>query len=108
MFVEIVVDIKIEGVNQVLHTEIANPITKRRETIITTMRRLKVKRASKETGEAMEDIKKLMRTPITTSISMVLGLNLREFKSQQKLKCLQSLLKTRGKSNQIRMNLTRK
>jgi hypothetical protein len=88
--------------------EIVNPTTRRKGMIIAIKRRIRVKIRSKEREKVTEDTRKLMRILIITSTSMHQDLNTLESQSLRKLKCLLSLLRTRGKSSLISTNSTRK
>lgn len=72
------VSTKVEVQNPRLLMEIVDPITRRRPMTITKKKRIKVMNKSKEIEGETEDTKKLMKTLITTSISMVLDLNMKE------------------------------
>ena len=90
------------------HMEIANPTTKRRQLRLRKGKRLKSKGKSKAREEATTKPRKSMRTRITTDTFMLPDLNTTESLSLQKLNCLASLLKSRGKSNLTRMISTRR
>lgn len=106
--VEVEVDTKQEVANPKHHMEIVNLTTRRKEMIIAIRKRIRVKIRSKEREKVTEDTKKLMRILITTSTSMQLEPNTLESQLLRKLRCLLSLLRTRGKSSLINTNSTRK
>lgn len=99
--------IKIEVVNLKLHMEIAlmenvNHNIKENNTII-QMKKLRPPNKSKEVKEkVIIEILRLMRTLITTSITMLLDLNMKELKLLLIQKSLVSHPRKKGKSNQIK------